>query len=1219
MGQSSRKLYWAGAGAIFLIILLIALAFIVPRIVDSAWLKKTIRTEVAKQVNGELEFQKAKLAILPVPSVSLQQVSLTIPETVQIHLDILTVYPKLLPLLVGVLEISKVVVETPDFLLPLPEKLGRGTDEEKAFYFSDALDNTFAKLAPILAAIPGLNAGVHNGTLRLFAGSDAIFLLQNINGSFAVSTDSLTAAASCSSNIWDFMELQTSLLPASREGKGRISLQNINAKSLADYFLQEKFPLMEKSLISLEAEFAINPETGLTADIQSSGSSLAILKENEKITAKIENFKGSIQYSDQVSAITVDDITFAYPQVHLSGSYTFDRSIPHAGLDIRSLNTDIANLNRVLPVFISALYGDLPVVQEIFDIFRGGTITLADLHVEGKSAADLAVFEAMQIDGHVRDGEVLLSDLGLDLQGVTGDVIIKNGILEGKNLQARLGKSTGSGGTLKLGLVKNETTPFHLDLDLIADLSAVRPILEKLLPPKDMVVEHLSLFESIAGTGQGRLILGESLESLAARVEMNKISLQTNYKPIPYPVTVSGGRILYDGLKTHFFELQGKIGQSTFSNYSALINWEGDPKIEVKSGSLHIVLHEIFPWLASDKRLEENLKDIQNITGIAEVAVKNIQGPLLRPTDLQYELHCDLKNIDLAAAALPGPLKLKSGTSEIYPNKAVFENLHADLLDSSLTSSGMLQNFINGEINAEISITDAEIGPEVNAWLSEQIKVPREYIFRAPLLVSRSNVKWSGGGLLDLQGDFSIKDGPGFSIDIMLNQDELVLRNLSLKNGDESAHIRLELEQREIGAAFQGSLSKNTIDKILLHNDAFPDAWIKGDMHFLIDMDSPVKSAASGTLDGGDFLFPWKLGKPLLLDSFSLSASERTLVVNAAEAFFEGKKYALNGQAALTGKYLSMDLDVSTDTVELDEIIASLPGNDAEQETNKVERVGKDWDLAVQANINLHADSLFYRSYSWKPFESLITYENNSLGIEVLKAELCNISTPGKISFRDGQIAMDFMLEAEELEFKDVLICLEGGQEQMTGILDLKANISGQGSKETLVKSLEGSLQYSSKDGYIYYDAQLAKLLSLLNVTDLFRGRIPDLRTNGFYYDSLIVKASMDKGILTITPAKLEAPIMQIAANGIIDLPGQKVDLQVLVAPLQTVDKIKNMLPIIKQIIPSNIVAVPVEVSGEFSDIKVRTMSMSAISTRVFDIMTDALSTPVRVLEGTSQ
>jgi hypothetical protein len=107
----------------------------------------------------------------------------------------------------------------------------------------------------------------------------------------------------------------------------------------------------------------------------------------------------------------------------------------------------------------------------------------------------------------------------------------------------------------------------------------------------------------------------------------------------------------------------------------------------------------------------------------------------------------------------------------------------------------------------------------------------------------------------------------------------------------------------------------------------------------------------------------------------------------------------------------------------------------------------------------------------------------------------------------------------------------------------------------------------------------------------------------------------MENGVLAIDPAKLEAPIMEIVASGSIDLPQKKVNLQVLVAPLQTVNKIQNMLPIIKQIFPSSIAAVPVEVSGDFSDIKVRTLSMSALSGRVFDIMVDALSTPVRMLE----
>jgi len=1216
MGKGSKKLYWAGAGAALLVLLLLALAVTMPGIVDSAWLKKTIQTEVAKQVKGDFDFRKAELSILPHPAVSLLQVSLSIPDTATVNLDTLKIYPRLIPLLVGRIELSKVMIDRPDFSLPLPGKEEKELEEEKAFTFSEALNNASAKLSPILAAVQGLKVGIHKGTLRLFAGNDEVFLFENINGSFAASTNSLTATVSCGSNIWATMELQATLVPGAKEGKGKISLDSINGKVLTDYFLPNKSALLGGSFSTLQAAFSVSPETGLSADIKSSASSFTALHAEKKLTAKAENFKGSIHYSDQSSAITVDDLTLSYPRVQLSGSFNVDNTVPDVKLDIKLQNAEIGDVHEVLPVFIKALYGDLPVLHDIFDIVRGGDISQASFHVEGKSFEDLAEFESMAIQGHIADSDITLSDLGMNLRGVTGDITIVQGILEGKNLQARLGNSTGSGGTLKLGLLQKESTPFHLDLDLTADLSEVPPLLRKLVPEKQ-ILESLSLIETIEGTGQGRLILGENLESLSTRVEMNNISLQAKYKPIPYPIAIDGGRFLFADLKTESLDLQGKIGRSTFSNYSSRMNFKGEPEIEIESGSFHLVLDEIFPWLAADKRLKEELQAIKNITGLAEVAVKSVMGPLLQPANLQYDLQCRLKNVILTRTLLPGPLTITTGQANILPDRITFENLQADLLDSSLTYSGVLQNFLTGNTKAEIIVTNAEIGSRVNTWFAEQIKSPKEYQFRTPLLISRAHAKWIREELLDLQGDFSIKNGPIFSVDIMLNPDELILRSLSLKNGDDRARIALDLKKRGIGAEFQGSLSKKTIDAILLHNDAFPDAWVKGDMKFHFDADTPDRSVASGTLDGGDFIFPLKLAKPLLLDSFSLFASDKTITLNASQAVFAGRNYTVNGAASLDRERLSMDFDVRTDTVELDKILEAIPGNN-EEETEKGKRVGKYRDLGVYAQVNFNADSLLYKGYTWKPFKSIITYENSSLGIEVLEAELCHLSTPGKISFHQGQIALDFQMEAEGQELKEVLICLEGGEQQMTGTLNLKGNISGEGTRDTLVNSLAGTLQYSSKDGYIYQDAHLAKLLYVLNVTNLFQGKIPDLADTGFHYDSLIVKGTMEKGVLTITPARLDAPIMEISAYGTIHIPDEKVNLQVLVAPLQTINKLQKLLPMISKIVPESLIAVPVEVKGDFSDIKVRTLSMSAISKNVFGVMVDALSTPVRVLEDTS-
>ena len=124
--------------------------------------------------------------------------------------------------------------------------------------------------------------------------------------------------------------------------------------------------------------------------------------------------------------------------------------------------------------------------------------------------------------------------------------------------------------------------------------------------------------------------------------------------------------------------------------------------------------------------------------------------------------------------------------------------------------------------------------------------LPDKYILRTPLLISRANAKWTMEELFDLQGDFSIKNGPIFHVDVMLNPDELILRDLSLANGEEEASIRLEMKKRIIGAGFQGSLSQKTIDEIMHHRDIFPGAWIKGDINFNIDMDSLAGSSASG-------------------------------------------------------------------------------------------------------------------------------------------------------------------------------------------------------------------------------------------------------------------------------------------------------------------------------------------------------------------------------------
>jgi len=1018
MNSGFKILYWVGITAAFLLLLLCALAFIIPKFVDSTWLKEKIRTEVSSQVKGEFDFQRVELNILPTPSVALKQVSLSIPATASIKLETLKIYPDILPLLLGKIKLDNIVIDAPDFSLPLPQK---SSDRPNAATFSDPfafLETVSSSFPTILEEISDLDIGIKHGTMQLFSGDSQFILVENLNCEFKIKDQSLSAAI----------------------------------------------------------------------------SSFTALHENGKTIAKLEKLQGNMQYSKQITKVTVEDFSLSYPQVQLSGAYVHDQKAQHASLDLSFQEINIAEIGKMLPL-INTFYGELPEVRKISDIIRGGTIFQAHFHVEGESPTDLAVFKSMQIQAQVKDGSFQLSEFGLDLKDVAGEITLDHGVLEGRNLQARMGKSRGSAGSFRLSLPAEETTPFHLDLNLNADLADLYEVLKHPMF-EEQVKEHLSYFKSIEGTGRGRLILDGSLELPSLLVEVENISARIKFSMLPDIVMINSSR------------------------------------------------------------------------------------------------------------------------AKVAPNEITFERLQVDLLDGSFTSSGSLENFINLPIKARIKLEKSEIGPRFNSWFAQEMKTPKEYMLRTPLLISQANINWTQAEILELQGDFSIKNGPVFAIDIMHNTEGVILRKLAVTNSNDQAAIKLDLQKKTIGGEFHGELSKQSIDAVLLQNEIFPDAWVKGDIRFFIDQDTLANSSAEGSLEGGSFILPWKRDQYFLLNGFSLSASERTVRLNSAQLRFGEDDYEVNGETFLTQKGLTFDLNVMADTIELDKILAASEQK-SEPETSEPEVI-ESRDFSVDGNIRLQANSLHFKNYNWEPFKSDITFDDGSLAIKVLEAELCRISTPGVLTLQDGEITLDFKLAAIEQESREVLVCLEGGEQQMTGIMRLDATIKGQGSRDTLLNSLEGDLQYSSKDGYIYKDAKMAKLLYVLNITNLFRGKIPDLATTGFYYDSIMVNGSMEKGILTITPAKLDATIMEISAYGTIDIPEESVDIQVLVAPLQTINKLQKMLPVISMILPGSLIAVPIEVKGDFSDIKVRTMSMSAISKSIFGTMVNVLSTPVRMLEGAS-
>jgi uncharacterized protein YhdP len=203
----------------------------------------------------------------------------------------------------------------------------------------------------------------------------------------------------------------------------------------------------------------------------------------------------------------------------------------------------------------------------------------------------------------------------------------------------------------------------------------------------------------------------------------------------------------------------------------------------------------------------------------------------------------------------------------------------------------------------------------------------------------------------------------------------------------------------------------------------------------------------------------------------------------------------------------------------------------------------------------------------------------------------------------------------QQKELKPIITCLFTNSSLITGTFDFEAEVQGKGPVQEFRDSLKGSFNLQGKNGRVQRWGLLAKIFSMLNVAELFQGKLPDLKEEGFAYDSLESSGVLLKGrSIDLKRTIIKGPSMTLVFEGDIDLKEETLDMQLLVAPLRTVDWFVEKLPIVKDILGGTLVAVPVRVQGKWSDPSVVPLSPSAVGSRVVDILTRTLKLPAKLI-----
>ena len=538
-----------------------------------------------------------------------------------------------------------------------------------------------------------------------------------------------------------------------------------------------------------------------------------------------------------------------------------------------------------------------------------------------------------------------------------------------------------------------------------------------------------------------------------------------------------------------------------------------------------------------------------------------------------------------------------------------FDDAEIKILDSDFTLTGKSAGPVNHLKRFETNLSGT-LGSQGVQYLYDTLELPEDFLVRAPLTVRSGRSIWEKGNGVAFKGDLLFPDGPSVSLDFSHGAGKLNIRNLVVEEGDTRASFSMQAHDELVNLNFSGKFRKSALDGIFMKN-RFLDGFIEGNISARILPTQSFSTSAEGFLEGKDIPV-YGMSVPARIEDFSLRAEGQQLRADSVRMVLNQNRLVMSGYADLSTEDPRFDVDISTENVDLDKILAFLKKSD---DTTKNKSEKEHWHFPVRGTAHLMWDGLKLAGFIWQPFQGEVTIEPESIRVAVENARLCGIDSPGLLRIKPDGIELDFQLGAEKRNLNKCITCLTHERVIAEGTFDLKGSIKGKGKWNNLFEKLEGPILFASADGQVKQDPALARVLTVLNVTDIFKGKLPTLEKDGLPYDLLQMKANLKNGKIHIEKGFMNSSAMNLVFNGDVDLLNEQLNLNMLASPFTLTDRLIKIIPVAGYILGGTLLSVPVKVDGSMKDPKVNILPFSGIGSGVWGMMKRTLETPVKIVE----
>lgn len=325
---------------------------------------------------------------------------------------------------------------------------------------------------------------------------------------------------------------------------------------------------------------------------------------------------------------------------------------------------------------------------------------------------------------------------------------------------------------------------------------------------------------------------------------------------------------------------------------------------------------------------------------------------------------------------------------------------------------------------------------------------------------------------------------------------------------------------------------------------------------------------------------------------------------------------------SLTGTYLfgrnrdKADISVTSSKLDMNDLfLFSASSQKPESRKNS----GFDIKMA------LYAETAQLGKFLFNKLNATALKENDSLYLHSMTGGIAGgtVTAKGRISpGSDQQNRYDLNFDVTRADAEKFFSEFHFSRE-VAGTLSFNGNLTAHGDAlADAKKNALGNIRVTLANGSLRKFNTLAKVFSILNVSQLLKFKLPDMATGGIPFSSIKGSLSVADGSISTQDLFMTSNAINVSIIGSVNLVKEELNLTIGAQPLQTVDKVINRIPIVGWLLTGkekNVVTAYFEAKGKWSDPQVNAIQVKSMGKGILNIFIRVFELPVKLFTDTGE